>query len=426
MSVPQSSRTAPQGAAEDLRRHVLRLLQEQHPEQRSSILVFPQVLLEFLDYDHKMALFLNKLLYWTERTRNPEKWIYKTYQDWFDELGFKESVVRRLIHGDAKTRTPKRTLKDIGVEVRVRRAPNGSPTCHYRIHLDILLGEIQKFSAAKQADSVSPESRKFPGCNPGNPQDGSCGSPAQDPADSRQTLDHQTTTLNSAEENSAESLCANAHSSDDVMLFSPYQKRFGKLRTTHTRLLEFQLNRLGPKRAGEVLERCVTRGRSWNYVCRALANEADAVPEAPTTLNSGELSGYFGEHGRVLDGDVLAAVPKTSRATSAWAGSARKVQSAEQVWGAAAQQLAAQLGSATAHTLLRHAELVDYDAELQTFLVVVQDNYARDLLSERLARTVQRILKDVCGQPAQAQFLTPQDWSALQADQQIACAKTAG
>src|SRR5215211_3689409 len=124
----------PGTVAEDLRKHVIRLLQANGEESKGNILVLPQVFLEFLDYDHKRALFLNKLLYWTERTKNPQKWVYKTYRDWYQELGFKESVIRRLLHGDPSTKTRKRTLTDIGVEVKVKRAPNGSPTCHYRIN----------------------------------------------------------------------------------------------------------------------------------------------------------------------------------------------------------------------------------------------------------------------------------------------------
>src|SRR6185295_4278441 len=106
----------PGTVAEDLRKQVIRLLQTNGEESHGNILVLPQVFLEFLNYDHKMAIFLNKLLYWTERTKNPEKWVYKTYHGWYQELGFKESVIRRLIHGDPRAQTRKRTLADIGVE----------------------------------------------------------------------------------------------------------------------------------------------------------------------------------------------------------------------------------------------------------------------------------------------------------------------
>ena len=126
MVAAQQTELYPGAVAEDLRKHVIRLLQANSEETKGNILVLPQVFLEFLDYDHKMAIFLNKLLYWTERTRHPQKWVYKTYSDWYQELGFKESVIRRLLSGDPRAKTHKRTLADIGVECVVRRAPNAA------------------------------------------------------------------------------------------------------------------------------------------------------------------------------------------------------------------------------------------------------------------------------------------------------------
>ena len=71
MVAAQQLQPNPLSAAEDLRKHVIRLMQNNGEETRSNVLVLPQVFLEFLDYDHKMALFLNQLLYWTERTKQP-------------------------------------------------------------------------------------------------------------------------------------------------------------------------------------------------------------------------------------------------------------------------------------------------------------------------------------------------------------------
>src|SRR4051812_4104689 len=126
MIAAQQLESHPCTVSEDLRKQVIRLLQANGEETKGNILVLPQVFLEFLDYDHKMAIFLNKLLYWTERTKHPQKWVYKTYHDWYQELGFKESVIRRLLYGDPRAKTRKRSLTDIGVEVKVKRAPNGN------------------------------------------------------------------------------------------------------------------------------------------------------------------------------------------------------------------------------------------------------------------------------------------------------------
>ena len=145
MVAAQQLQPNPLSAAEDLRNHVIRLMQNNGEETRGNILVLPHVFLEFLGYDVKMALFLNQLLYWTERTSNPQKWVWKSFHGWFQELGFKPSVVRRLLYGDPRAKTRKRTLTDIGVEIKVKRAPNGSPTCHYRLNLDVFLEAVRSF-----------------------------------------------------------------------------------------------------------------------------------------------------------------------------------------------------------------------------------------------------------------------------------------
>ena len=156
MVAAQQLQPNPLSTAEDLRKQVIRLMQANGEDTRGNILVLPQVFLEFLDYDHKMALFLNHLLYWQSRTKHPQRWVYKSYHDLFNELGFKESVIRRLLHGDPKTRQHQRTLTEIGVEVKVKRAPNGSPTNHFRINLDVFLGAIRSFWTKNRVTSSLP------------------------------------------------------------------------------------------------------------------------------------------------------------------------------------------------------------------------------------------------------------------------------
>ena len=144
----------PFSTAEDLRKQVIRLLQANGEDTRDGVLVLPHVFLEFLDYDVKMALFLNQLIYWTQRTKNPQKWIWKSFHDWYQELGFKESVVRRLLYGDPRAKTRKRTLTDIGVQVKVKRAPDGSPKCHYRLPARRLPRRGTRLSRPKTAPQV--------------------------------------------------------------------------------------------------------------------------------------------------------------------------------------------------------------------------------------------------------------------------------
>ena len=155
----------PFSTAEDLRKQVISLLQANGEDTQGGVLVLPHVFLEFLDYDVKMALFLNQLIYWTQRTKNPQKWIWKSFHDWYQELGFKESVVRRLLYGDPRAKTRKRTLTDIGVQVKVKRAPDGSPKCHYRLQLDVFLDAVRDFLAQKQPPMFTSETDACTGSN---------------------------------------------------------------------------------------------------------------------------------------------------------------------------------------------------------------------------------------------------------------------
>ena len=64
----------------------------------------------------------------------------------------------------------------------------------------------------------------------------------------------------------------------DLRLFFPFEARFGKMKPPFQEALRAEVARLGVEQVQTVLERCATRGRSWNYVRRALANEAAAEP----------------------------------------------------------------------------------------------------------------------------------------------------
>jgi len=56
-------------------------------ETKGMILTYP-LLVEFFDGDHNAAIFTNQILYWTERTSDPDGWFYKTYYDWDEEIKF--------------------------------------------------------------------------------------------------------------------------------------------------------------------------------------------------------------------------------------------------------------------------------------------------------------------------------------------------
>src|SRR5699024_1992151 len=79
-------------------------------------------------------LFLNQLIFWSDKTKRRDGFFYKTYAEWEDELFLSEYQVRRS----------SKNLRDLGlIETEVKRA-NGSPTVHYKVNMDKLSESILK------------------------------------------------------------------------------------------------------------------------------------------------------------------------------------------------------------------------------------------------------------------------------------------
>jgi len=76
-------------------------------------------------------------------------------------------------------------------------------------------------------------------------------------------------------------------------------------------------------------------------------------------------------------------------------GSREMRMNAERMWQAALGQLQMELPRATFDTWVRDAELLAY--EDGTFIVGVQNAYARDWLEDRMLSTVKRVLTGLAG-----------------------------
>ena len=89
---------------------------------QANILTIPR---EFIDYtgDMKSALLLSQIIYWSDKTKRGDGFIYKTYAEWQEETGLNEYAIRKAAN----------CLKSLGIlETEVHKA-NGSPTVHYRL-----------------------------------------------------------------------------------------------------------------------------------------------------------------------------------------------------------------------------------------------------------------------------------------------------
>ncbi|MFQ5613188.1 MAG: chromosomal replication initiator protein DnaA [Anaerolineae bacterium] len=79
------------------------------------------------------------------------------------------------------------------------------------------------------------------------------------------------------------------------------------------------------------------------------------------------------------------------------------MQTAEQTWQATLGQLQLQMTKATFDTWFKHTQLVSY--EDNTFVIGVQNGYAKDWLENRLNGTVERTLSEIAGCLVQVRFV---------------------
>lgn len=119
---------------------------------QKNIIPIPRIYIGLTDGDYVKAALLNQILYWSERTDDPDGWFYHSYVEWQDELCLTQYQVTRAIEGDKRTnaRTDNKkpvSLKDLGVETMLKKSKKGAPTIHYRINSEIfvpaLLSQIE-------------------------------------------------------------------------------------------------------------------------------------------------------------------------------------------------------------------------------------------------------------------------------------------
>jgi len=118
-----------------------------------NILTIPRIYVT-LTKSHRAALLLSQCVYWSDRTRDPEGWFYKTFEDWHDELGMPRGAVETAM----KHLTP-------WVQTRLRKA-GPTPKTHYRVDMAALALSISDLLESNKSDlsetSISevPESSK--------------------------------------------------------------------------------------------------------------------------------------------------------------------------------------------------------------------------------------------------------------------------
>jgi hypothetical protein len=76
-----------------------------------------------LDDDHKAALLLNQIVYWSDRKKEQGGWFYKSADEWYEEIRLTRYELDRIVP----------MLKTLGViETKVRKVGD-TPKSHYRV-----------------------------------------------------------------------------------------------------------------------------------------------------------------------------------------------------------------------------------------------------------------------------------------------------
>ena len=396
-------------SATSFRKQILDLLGESYGDK--TLVLCPTAFVKLLHGDHKAAILLSQILYWSDRTQDPDGWFYKSYAMWQAETGLSETQVRRIVNGDPRVTTAQRPLRDLGVETKLKKVKStGAPTLWYRLDREKFLGMLHRLmgqgDSTESAESIVSIARDQPQQMRGMNSQQSTASldPKIEFKDhNKKEQDHQNPT----------------HDDEDLdlALFFPFEARFGKLKRQFTGTLRNELMRLEAERVGEVLIRCATRGRSWAYVAKALARE-----EATSAPRAGDFLPFSGE-----EAQTLPAVPETpslpvSERVQLPLSGAGKATTAQAIWEASYQQLEFQLDPSSFATGVRGSVLVDFDPETRTLIVAARNELARALLVQRLARTIWRILSDVSGQPIELECLTREDWQQRMAHHATAAA----
>lgn len=92
----------------------------------------------------KLAIFWSQFYYWSDRTQDPDGWVYKSAEDIFEETG----LSRR------EQETCRKLAKEMGVmDEKRRRMP---AVMHYRVNLEATARLVEQYAAANNGGTLFP------------------------------------------------------------------------------------------------------------------------------------------------------------------------------------------------------------------------------------------------------------------------------
>lgn len=164
---------------------------------QDNTLVIPRPYIEFCGGDHLTALLLSQILYWAERTDDPDGWFAKSYTDWEKELCMTEYQVKRAISGDKRRKKIGFILENIGIETKLERSKyyKGAATLHYKVDYAKLTRAIQKHFAGSEVGDIAEQTLQPPNNVQIDPPTSLGGTPQHRSDRSTETISETTTEI---------------------------------------------------------------------------------------------------------------------------------------------------------------------------------------------------------------------------------------
>lgn len=124
---------------------------------QAGALTIPRLYAEFMG-GLDGGLFLNQLVFWSDKGKRADGFIYKSRPEWTDETTLSDYALRKAT----------KELKRAGLlETKVLKA-NGAPTLHYRLNLDALIDALVRFVDSANGNVENDDSESLKSTDDGN------------------------------------------------------------------------------------------------------------------------------------------------------------------------------------------------------------------------------------------------------------------
>lgn len=288
-----------------------------------NLILAPRILVDFMDGDHLSAIFLNQILYWTDRSSMNDGWFYKSHADWHEEIGFSPFQIRNRLDGDDRVEKEKRTLRDVGVQTRMSLIPGTKqPITYYRLDVAMFFGLLHDYlenhpkydpnrAVEEHTDSyvdnvllnivgglgstmfieggeqcsISSLDKEYKSENTTLSHPYPPDEEIDETTELKQTNQEKAVVLNNNQSPTEPISHTTSHhkssakpNDDDLNFILKFERNFHKLKSDQKKRLRAEISRLGQEKVLTVAERCKTSGgRSWNYLLAALEREDEII-----------------------------------------------------------------------------------------------------------------------------------------------------